>query len=269
MPRMPRALPPPRLSLLTQPASEPYAHFREHADAPFEPLAQGFSRANAWWLAEAALLAYWPEAHVRATVQALGFTCTWIRDQNTEGFVMTDTAVTMVAFRGTESTSPLDVLDDVRLGLEPWPAGGTVHAGFRVAAERVWAQVVARVGASPVPVFFTGHSLGAAVATLVADRISAEFPDVPFGGLYTFGSPLVGDRAFVDGFNRRHQGRSFRVVNDRDGVTRVPPPQLGYRHVNDERFLGDHDVTGLLPEALVDHTPSRYTVLAWNALVAG
>ena len=269
MPRLPRALPPARLSLVLRPASEPYPHFRDHAEAPFEPLAQGFSRANAWWLSEAALLAYWPEPHVRATVDALGFRSAWIREDNTEGFVLTCASAAIVAFRGTESSSPLDVLDDVRLGLEPWPAGGQVHAGFRTAAERVWAMTVALLGASTVPVFFTGHSLGAAIATLVADRFSSGYPGVPFGGLYTFGSPLVGDRTFVDGFNRRHHGRSHRVVNDRDGVTHVPPPQLGYRHVNDERFLGGDDVGGVLPETLIDHTPSRYAVLAWNALVAG
>ncbi len=87
------------------------------------------------------------------------------------------------------------------------------------------------------------------------------------GGVYTFGSPLVGDRRFVDGFNSRVGNRSFRFVNDQDAVTRVPPPLVGYRHVNTEHFVGANDPTLSLSEPLIDHTPRRYAVLAWNAFV--
>ena len=61
---------------------------------------------------------------------------------------------------------------------------------------------------------------------------------------------------------------SIVFVNDKDGVTRVPPRVLGYRHVNTERLVGfdDPDVP-LISEPLIDHTPRRYAVLVWNGLV--
>ena len=119
-------------------------------------------------------------------------------------------------------------------------------------------------------IWFTGHSLGGALATLAADRCIRQGAMLglgDLGGVYTFGSPLVGNRHFADGFNSRVRGRSFRFVNDQDGVTKVPPQFLGYCHVNTERFVGE-DGPGLpFSEALIDHTPRRYAVLVWNALV--
>ncbi|MCA9453043.1 MAG: hypothetical protein KC584_10520, partial [Nitrospira sp.] len=58
--------------------------------------------------------------------------------------------------------------------------------------------------------WFTGHSLGAALATLAADR----YGDVQ--GLYTFGSPLVGD----EGFARDFYVSGYRFVNNNDVVAR-------------------------------------------------
>ena len=51
-------------------------------------------------------------------------------------------------------------------------------------------------------------------------------------------------------------------------MTRVPPQELGKRHVNTERLVGfdDPGVT-LITEPLIDHTPRRYAVLVWNGLV--
>ncbi len=61
---------------------------------------------------------------------------------------------------------------------------------------------------------------------------------------------------------------SIVFVNDKDGVTRVPPRVLRYRHVNTERLAGfdDPDVP-LISEPLIDLTPRRYAVLVWNGLV--
>ena len=52
--------------------------------------------------------------------------------------------------------------------------------------------------------------------------------------VYTFGSPRVGNAAFVD-FYDRHVPNTWRHVNDEDIVPLVPPTWAGYRHVGTVR----------------------------------
>ncbi len=80
----------------------------------------------------------------------------------------------------------------------------------------------------------TGHSLGAALATLYAmenahtDRTANEL-------LCTFASPLVGDAAFAAVFNALSL-TSWRIVNAPDVVPKLPPEIFGFRHVNAEQL---------------------------------
>ena len=102
---------------------------------------------------------------------------------------------------------------------------GRVHKGFQRALDYVWSFLVDHLKAFNGPLFYTGHSLGAALATLALVRY-------PANALYTFGSPRVGDQAFVDSLKEQ---RVYRVVNNKDIVTMVPPSvqQIQYRHVGD------------------------------------
>jgi hypothetical protein len=74
---------------------------------------------------------------------------------------------------------------------------------------------------------FTGHSLGAALATLLA---SLKAPS----SLYTIGSPRVGDHDFVASLGTVD---SFRYVDCCDAVTQLPPAFLGYAHLGDPRYI--------------------------------
>lgn len=85
--------------------------------------------------------------------------------------------------------------------------------------------------------FFTGHSLGGALATLSAADTQARrgYPDAPLDiVMMNFGSPRVGNRAFCRAYNALVPN-SFRIVNGSDLVARMPqtPPRLrgGFRHV--------------------------------------
>ena len=73
-------------------------------------------------------------------------------------------------------------------------------------------------------VFFTGHSLGGALATLAASRWNTITTH-----LYTYGSPRVGGRKFVKSFLSSNR---YRFRNNNDIVTRVPFEILGYKHVS-------------------------------------
>ena len=90
-----------------------------------------------------------------------------------------------------------------------------------------------RLGAE---LYFTGHSLGAAVATLAlaktaSDGCSASSTSnceqlryVPVSGLYTYGSPRPFNRTFANGFARMMQDRTpiMRFVHNSDVVPFVP-----------------------------------------------
>lgn len=75
----------------------------------------------------------------------------------------------------------------------------------------------------------TGHSLGAALATLFV----IENNKFSISTVYTFASPRVGDAEFVRQFNQLPLN-SWRIVNSQDIVPKLPlriPVLFGYAHV--------------------------------------
>ncbi|CAL9154166.1 unnamed protein product [Musa hybrid cultivar] len=100
----------------------------------------------------------------------------------------------------------------------------------------------------------TGHSLGAALALLVADELSTCAPRVPPIAVVSFGGPRVGNRAFAERLKRRGVN-VLRVVNDKDVVTMVPSaaglPHLSeeYEHVGSELRVDNRDSPYLRPDA--------------------
>jgi hypothetical protein len=138
----------------------------------------------------------------------------------------------VLSFRGTDKDDASDLSDDFNALPQPWPAGGNVHSGFARALLDVWQGVDAALHQiSDYKLLFTGHSLGAAMATLAA---SLERPKA----LYTIGSPRVGDQAFVD----KLQGLdNHRYVDCCDLVTRVPPEVFGYAHIPGKIHYIDFD----------------------------
>ncbi|KAK7330815.1 hypothetical protein VNO77_25018 [Canavalia gladiata] len=67
----------------------------------------------------------------------------------------------------------------------------------------------------------TGHSLGAALALLVADDVSRCSPDVGPVAVFSFGGPRVGNKAFGDKMTAQNV-KILRIVNSQDVITRVP-----------------------------------------------
>ena len=131
--------------------------------------------------------------------------------------------VMIVAFRGTDAGDHTDVHDDADLLQQDWDKGGRVHTGFADALGQVRAELLPALANPKYEKYrkiFAGHSLGAALATLLA---SIQKPD----RLFTIGSPRVGDAAFVATLNGVN---STRYVDCSDLVTRVPPENLGLLH---------------------------------------
>lgn len=101
-------------------------------------------------------------------------------------------------------------------------------------ADEVLAAVGAAKAANPTySIRVTGFSLGGAVGTLaVAFLREAGFA----ADLYTYGSPRVGNTAFVD-FVTRQAGAEYRITHDDDPVPRLPPMIANYRHVSPEYWI--------------------------------
>ena len=142
----------------------------------------------------------------------------------TQVYCWIDNNIACVAFRGTEPTQWSDIKADLKIRKVKVPTG-FVHRGFKDALDEVWEDVLKWLNEQKrESVFFTGHSLGGALATLAASRWNTITTH-----LYTYGSPRVGGRKFVKSFLSSDR---YRFRNNNDIVTRVPFEILGYKHVS-------------------------------------
>lgn len=300
--------------------------FFENSDRhPFRYHAGKFELVNAWWLAEASLLVYDEESYVKQEFGKAGLhTFKLFTGKSTQCFVTANDEFVIVAFRGTQVYNwdhkadfggmLADILADIDLTLVESQQGGYVHRGFQHALDEIWQDQAGEQGLESClnqlkhagdrhrTLWFTGHSLGAALATLAADR----YGNVQ--GVYTFGSPRVGDSAFQTAY----QITTYRFVNHNDVVTHVPllgpyatlriPPKGAFRHVGELRYIDSEghirdkphlasslsekvhgylghlfhshgqSRSGLLGEipvdGLVDHAPLYYANHIWNSYLA-
>jgi hypothetical protein len=205
----------------------------------------------------------------------------------------------IVSFRGAEvlrkgeGTTLPDVLQDwkadANVALVYWGGEGTVHQGFAMALDEVWwgrheqpglKAYLDSLTAKPAErsLWFTGHGLGAGLATLAASRCGHA------AGLYTFGSPHVGDADFAHSLRMP----AYRFVNASDLVPSLLEAFGKFEHVGvlksirsdgaivdgptrdwnlGDRFRkllagGGHSI-----ESFADHAPLTYAVRIWNACV--
>jgi len=152
-----------------------------------------------------------------------------------------------VVFRGTVPESLEDWIEDLQYSeLIPYPKNPTVlvHSGFWDAFLSV--RDALRAGftnlmktTTPTNVYFTGHSLGAALATICALDF-VEDGLLPAGipaTIYNFGSPRVGNKGFAEYFEKEFGtfgGATWRVVNKADVVPHMPFQYMNFYHVNTE-----------------------------------
>jgi triacylglycerol lipase len=206
----------------------------------FQPATALYQGENAVALAAAARLAYSDAASIVQTALQWGFPrCRFIERRDTQSFVMANDHAIVVAFRGTEPDKLRDWMSDLDTQFADGPFG-RVHNGFWRALLRVADDLdacVAEFQDQGQSLWVTGHSLGAALATLAAARWREK--DKPVNGLYDFGSPRVGDRVFERTFDQDSGARNFRFVNNTDLVTRVPLRAMGFSHAGTMLYFTD------------------------------
>src|SRR5438067_392941 len=171
---------------------------------PFDGESAAFDGVNAWWLAELSRLVYRDNEDRKdflARVQLKELDFIDVAD-DTQGFVVAPPSKTWAAFVFRGTSTPRDFLVDANVEMVPFDTG-KVHYGFNKGIVAAWPRVLTNLDALPKTcrIFYAGHSLGAALATLAASRR-------PPVATYTFGSPRVGNRAFTSSVDA---SRTFRV----------------------------------------------------------
>lgn len=226
----------------------------------YAPLALGMDLINADWCAWLAQRAYDTDtAALQAALLPYGLQCrsfdhpaSRLNEPDTNGYLAWNDSDAFLVFRGTEKKLA-DWLTDAHLQLIACPlpstvlSGARLHSGFATALAAVWqspAQPQAALPGLLQPIldgsrrlWLCGHSLGAALAELAAVLLAEQLNTRADGlkgviaGVYTYGSPRVGDGAFAAALEQSCSGRLHRFVNHRDLVARVPPATPGgYAH---------------------------------------
>ncbi|MBW4517741.1 MAG: lipase family protein [Timaviella obliquedivisa GSE-PSE-MK23-08B] len=217
-----------------------------------------YSSKNALACGKLSWLAYYAKDEIREVLKSWNFTKFRFFDLGvTQAFVVADAEKIILTFRGTDCMK--DWLGNFDIDLVGGPFGGKVHEGFSRSLSLIWKDIQLtfdllqprRIATQTEMVqgdlkttkapslWVTGHSLGAALATLSVARLREK--DQMVHGLYTFGSPRVGDRKFQEEYNSDFRSRTFRFVSKNDAVTRVPMRTLFYSHVGQLFYIDDDE----------------------------
>ncbi|MCH9704757.1 MAG: lipase family protein [Proteobacteria bacterium] len=140
-------------------------------------------------------------------------------NEGTQAILVSNKQCIILAFRGTEATSIKDIKSDAKAVSKADEDGGKIHSGFDEAYQKIAFDVEKALNADDnkeKPLFITGHSLGGALATIAAKKITHKAGNA---ACYTFGAPRVGDEAWVSNIKTP----LYRVVNAADCVTMLPP----------------------------------------------
>lgn len=140
----------------------------------------------------------------------------------------------VIAFRGTYQMA--DWMTDGEVTLSSYKGGEMLHTGFMLRARSMLAAVAAAIDERPV--YLTGHSMGGALAVIVADMLPK-----PPAAVVTFGQPRPGNFAFGDRFRDQHGATLYSFANDRDIVPRMAPRLLGYQHIVEPYYI---DASGFI-----------------------
>jgi triacylglycerol lipase len=183
------------------------------------------SPTNALALGNLALLAYSGEHDIESYLTKWGFDggFRFLSADDTAVFVTRRSDSVFISCRGTEPTMIAEWASDITYQQAGLPGfAGKVHGGFGRAFSSVRDQTAQALADFPAARhYFTGHSLGGAIAVLAAATFSDRATVV-----YTYGQPRVGDQTFSDAYDSVLGDVTFRYVNNYDIVPHVPPKRL-------------------------------------------
>ena len=226
--------------------TEAREYFRDYDILLIPPIMRAaYSDRMAWILASMSHLAYdsfevGPKFRelLAAKLASGGFRLLETFNSNatdTQAILVANGNYAVLAFRGTEVSKKTDILTDAR-AYQISVIEGRVHGGFREAYESVREEIEkSLLGLDNIPLYITGHSLGAALATVATQELEINSAiRERIAACYTFGSPRVGNTQY----DKSLKAPIYRMVNTTDVVTIIPLIAMGYVHIGDVRFLG-------------------------------
>eukprot|EP00050_Salpingoeca_kvevrii_P003846 m.236015 g.236015 ORF g.236015 m.236015 type:complete len:311 (+) comp10893_c0_seq8:1162-2094(+) len=209
-----------------------------------------YVEAEAWYAMLFSAAAYCPRASVES------WTCTACRNSTLASFELLGVVEynetktfglvgidpprdrCILAFRGTMPSDLTNWITDLHISKHttyPGITDGLVHAGFFDAYNRVrndthalLAQALERV--PKCTLYLTGHSLGAALASMAALDVKLHLPEFVDPVLLDFGSPRVANSVVASFIHDSYGPHTFRVTHYRDIVPHLPPQELGFQH---------------------------------------
>lgn len=203
-----------------------------------EPLAQSVERLSllrqSLLFAELSKVSYYRPDIVNAALSAAGFENIEFFDRDgAQAYIFEHQYDCIVVCRGTEPNEWNDIKADVNALTVLAETAGRVHRGFKREVDDLWPRLERALKNNEKPLWFAGHSLGGAMATISAGRCKlAEIPSNP-AGLFTYGSPRVGTKRYINYVKIPH----YRWVNNNDIVARVPPAWMGFSHSGRELYF--------------------------------
>ena len=223
-----------------EPISEKVAAELDIASRVDDPIESLDRMRRSLLFAELSMLSYLRDEEAQPVFNGLGFaSVTYIERDGAQAYELATDTDLIIVCRGTEPNEWNDIRADANALTDLAETVGRVHRGFKREVDDVWPEISEAITGEERTVWFCGHSLGGAMATICAGR--SEFADTTTTAreVHTFGSPRVGTKRYIQSANVPH----IRWVNNNDIVTRVPPRWLGYRHTGTLMYLdrnGDH-----------------------------
>ena len=176
------------------------------------------------------------------------------------GILLTSKEHNILVFRGTQTQA--EWLKNLNAAQQKYVSSsgkdyGEVHEGF-FKLTRDLSPSIAEVAKNldpTIPCYVTGHSLGAAIATIAAMELIQAVPQIKDQiQLYTFAGPRVCSPTFAK-IHSQLIPNAYRIVNLADTVPLVPPVTIGnyYVHVGQEwSFLAQFG------DVLLNHVVDTY-----------
>ena len=187
--------------------------------------------------AKLASIAYCNIKDAKSQVKKLGFsTVEFYEKDGAQAYRFMNKTDLVIACRGTEPTEFNDISADLKALPVMAETISRVHQGFKAEVDELWPAITEDINRKAnlgKTLWFCGHSLGAAMATIMASRCMHDVELNDPVELYTYGSPRVGWRGYVKSLGVTHH----RWKNNNDIVTTVPLWIMGYVHHGTEHYL--------------------------------